>query len=338
MLAPLVSPLSGHFLSTESTMSILDPRENYLPFEYPKADYFVDKINHSYWLHSEVNFDSDALEFSRLSPDEAGIMKRTMLAISQIEVAVKTFWGNLYQIFPKPEFHNIALTHGDSEVRHSALYSRLLTVLGFENEFAEFLKHPVARGRYNWLSKPRNNSPEDIAYNVAVFAMLVENVSLFSQFLIMLHYRRNKGVMKNIANGVGWTAQDETVHFETGAWLISLLRKEFPRVDESGFVAKMRAVAEEAITHEEKMLDYILDGKGLDGLSRAAIVEFIKDRLNQSLKALEIDPVFVCDEALLSQTSWFEEMIVGTTHRDFFDARPVEYSIGDTVFTAEELF
>jgi ribonucleoside-diphosphate reductase beta chain len=319
-------------------MSVLDPRENYLPFEYPKADYFVDKINHSYWLHSEVTFDSDALEFSRLSPDEAGIMKRAMLAISQIEVAVKMFWGNLYNLFPKPEFHNVAMTFGDSEARHSALYSRLLTVLGFEEEFTAFLSNPIARGRYDWLNKPRNNSPADIAYNVAVFSMLVENVSLFSQFLIMLHYRRSMGVMKNIANGVGWTAQDETVHFETGAWIISVLREEFPEIDEKGFAEKMREVAREAIDHEQKMVDYILDGKELTGLSRAVIMEFIKDRLNQSLKALGIDPVFDCDNELLKQTSWFDEMVLGTTHRDFFDVVPVEYSIGDTVFTAEELF
>jgi ribonucleotide reductase beta subunit family protein with ferritin-like domain len=146
------------------------------------------------------------------------------------------------------------------------------------------------------------------------------------------------GVMKNIANGVGWTAQDETVHFETGAWIISVLREEFPEIDEKGFAEKMREVAREAIDHEQKMVDYILDGKQLTGLSRAAIMEFTKDRLNQSLKALGIAPVFDCDNELLKQTSWFDEMVLGTTHRDFFDVRVVEYSVGDTVFTAEELF
>lgn len=317
---------------------LLDKRDNYLPFEYPEVQPFIDKIQHSYWLHSEVNFDSDVLEFSRLNPQQQGIMKRAMLAISQIEVSVKSFWGSLYTIFPKPEINNLGSVNAESEVRHSDTYSRLLTLLGFEDEFQTFLDDKTARDRFNWLSKPRNNSPENVVYNIAVFSILMENVSLFSQFLIMLSYRRHLGVMKNIANGVGWTAQDETVHYECGAWLVNKMRQEYPSIEAGGFSDKMRNVSIEALNHEIKMIDYILGGDELDFLSRAAIIEFVKDRLNKSLRGLNLEPVFDCDEQLLLQTEWFYQLINGTNHRDFFDTRVVEYSVKETVFSAEELF
>ena len=317
---------------------LLDKRDNYLPFEYPEVQPFIDKIQQSYWIHSEVNFDSDVLEFSRLTSEQQGIMKRTMLAISQIEVAVKAFWGSLYQTFPKPELNNVGATFADSEVRHSDSYSRLLTLMGFEHEFELLMDDKVARDRFNWLSKPRNNSPENIAYNISVFAILMENVSLFSQFLIMLSYRRHFGGMKNIANIIAWTAADETVHYEFGAWLVNEMRKEYPEIEKSGFSERMRQVAEEALHHEIKMVDYILGGDELPFLTRDIIVEFVKDRLNRSLIGLNLHPVFVINGPLLDKTTWFYESIVGTNHVDFFDRRATEYSVKDAVFSAEELF
>ena len=53
-----------------------------------------------------------------------------MLAISQIEVAVKSFWGDIYQKMPKPEVGAVGATFAESEVRHADAYSHLLEILG----------------------------------------------------------------------------------------------------------------------------------------------------------------------------------------------------------------
>jgi ribonucleoside-diphosphate reductase beta chain len=319
-------------------MALLDPRTAYLPFEYPQVSQFIEPINHTYWLHSEVNFDSDALEFSRLPKSERDILMRTMLAISQIEVSVKLFWGNLHTLFPKPELHNLSMTMGEVEARHAEAYSRLLVVLGFEKEFQQFLKNKTAMDRFSWLTKPRNNSPIGICHNIAIFAVLMENVSLFSQFLIIMSYRRHLGVMKNVANIVEWTKRDEEVHFETGAWLVSIMRNEYPEIDAAGFSEQLREVAEQALEHEIKMVDFILGNDVLPFISRDVIIEFIKDRLNRSLAFMGIDLVFVCDGGLLKETRWFYEMLSGTSHKDFFATRPVEYSVKDVSFGIEELW
>ena len=46
-----------------------------------------------------------------------------MLAISQVEVDVKKFWGNLQHI-PKYEFSAVGSVFSDSETRHAEAYSR----------------------------------------------------------------------------------------------------------------------------------------------------------------------------------------------------------------------
>ena len=39
-------------------MGIFDYRRNYKPFEYPEVTDFTDAINKSFWVHSEVDFQS----------------------------------------------------------------------------------------------------------------------------------------------------------------------------------------------------------------------------------------------------------------------------------------
>ena len=79
-------------------MGIFDKRVNFKPFEYPETMDFVDKMNKTFWVHSEVEFTSDVQNFhSNLTPTEKEVVKRSLLSIAQVEVSVKTFWGDLYK-------------------------------------------------------------------------------------------------------------------------------------------------------------------------------------------------------------------------------------------------
>lgn len=74
-------------------MGIFDKRISYKPFEYPEVLQFVDAINKSFWVHSEIDFTADVQDFhSNLQPYEQNAVKHALLAIAQIEVSVKTFW------------------------------------------------------------------------------------------------------------------------------------------------------------------------------------------------------------------------------------------------------
>jgi|SRR5690554_6182183 len=78
-------------------MSIFKRRVNYKPFEYPEILKFTEAINKSFWVHSEVDFTADVQDFhSTLERHEQEAIKRSLLTIAQIEVAVKSFWGDLY--------------------------------------------------------------------------------------------------------------------------------------------------------------------------------------------------------------------------------------------------
>src|SRR5690606_11024320 len=198
-------------------MSIFTKRINYKPFEYPEVLEFTNPINKSFWVHSEVDFTADVQDFhSHLSPLEQEIVKRSLLAIAQIEVNVKTFWGNLYQHLPKPEFNGLGSTFAECEFRHSEAYSRLLEVLGYNNAFEKVIEISAIKKRIDYLSDALKHSQaeneKDYLKSFILSTILIENVSLFSQFAIILSFTRFKGVMKNVSNIIAWTSVDEQIH------------------------------------------------------------------------------------------------------------------------------
>lgn len=167
-------------------MSIFDRRINYKPFEYPGILQFTEAINKSFWVHSEVDFTADTQDFhSHLSAAERNAVKNSLLAIAQIEVAVKTFWGNIYLHFPKPEFNGLGSTFAECEFRHSEAYSRLLEVLGYNDEFENLVQVPVIRERIDYLSEALKDARSDdrkrYVVSLILFSILIENVSLFRQ-------------------------------------------------------------------------------------------------------------------------------------------------------------
>jgi len=160
-------------------MGIFDKRENYKPFEYPEVMKFVDMMHQTFWVHSEVEFTADIQDFkSNLSLVEKEAVKRALLGIAQVEVAVKTFWGDLYDIFPKPEFNGLGATFAECEFRHSEAYSRLLEVLGYNNEFETLLEVPIFKERNTilkeYLAKNRENAMERILF----FTLIIECFSI----------------------------------------------------------------------------------------------------------------------------------------------------------------
>ena len=82
----------------------------------------------------------------------------------------------------------------------------------------------------------------------------------------------------------------------------------------------------------------MVNGFDEKGLSGSILKEFIKNRINESLEQINFKKAFEIDKALLKDTVWFEEELLGNNATDFFHTRPVEYSKNSQTFDAEDLF
>ena len=323
--------------------NIFEKRINLKPYEYPELYEYVPAIRHSYWIHSEFNFTSDIQDFkTSLTEVERSAIKNTMLAISQIEVAVKSFWGDIYHKMPKPEIGSVGATFAESEVRHADAYSHLLEILGLNQEFKNLKKKPVMMKRVQYLETALKNSKSEdnreYAESILLFSLFIEHVSLFSQFLIIMAFNKHKNVLKGISNVVEATSKEEQIHGDFGIDIIKIIKNENPDWFDVEHSLMIQQMCTDAFTAESKIVDWIFEKGEVDFLPKAVINEFIKSRFNNSLASIGVAKVFDIDESLLNETEWFDDEIIGTKHGDFFVKRSINYSKRTQSITSDDLF
>ena len=313
------------------------------PNHFPWTDLYVESIQNGFWTHREFNFKSDIQQFKvNLTDQEREIIIRTLSAIGQIEIAVKTFWGKLGENLRFPCFADLGYTMAHTEVIHNNAYERLLDVLGLNDIFEENLKLEWIQGRVNYLRKYTHKyykeSKKQYLYAIILFTLFVENVSLFSQFYIINWFARFKNVLKDTDQQVKYTRNEENLHALIGIKIINTVREDYPEMFDEELEQKILHEAQEAYKSEAKIVDWMINGIQEEGLTAPILKEFIKSRINESLKQIGFKSAFEVDKDLLKSTMWFNEELLGNNQTDFFHSRPTEYSRANQSFSEDDLF
>jgi len=323
--------------------NIFEPRVNILPYEYPSLLKYKDAIRHSYWIDTEFNFTTDISDFkTKVSEEEKEVIKRTMLAIAQIEVNVKTFWADMYKRMPITEIGDVGMTFAESEVRHKDAYARLLRILGLEEEFKTVVEIPAIKDRIKYLTKyldgTRSRDNKMYTKSVLLFSLFIEHVSLFSQFLIMMSFNKEKNLFKGISNVVEATSKEEDIHGNFGSEIINIIKDENPEWFDEEFDKLVYSACEKAYVAECKILDWIFEKGELSFLSKRTIQNFIMNRFNNSLRKINMEPLFEIDFEEVEKTLWFDVEITSTKEGDFFYKKQIDYNKKGKSITADDLF
>lgn len=323
--------------------NIFEPRVNILPYEYPTLLKYKDAIRHSYWIDTEFNFTTDISDFkTKVSEEEREVIKRTMLAIAQIEVNVKTFWADMYKRMPITEIGDVGMTFAESEVRHKDAYARLLRILGLEEEFKSVVEIPAIKDRIKYLKKyldgSRSRDNKMYTKSVLLFSLFIEHVSLFSQFLIMMSFNKEKNLFKGISNVVEATSKEEDIHGNFGSEIINIIKDENPEWFDEEFNDLIYSACKKAYVAECKILDWIFEKGELSFLSKKTIQNFIMNRFNNSLRKINMEPLFEIDFEEVEKTLWFDVEITSTKEGDFFYKKQIDYNKKGKSITADDLF
>jgi len=324
--------------------SIFEKRLTYKPFDYSEiTDPLINAMWASHWTHNEFNFKSDVQDYhTSLTSEERDVIKRAILLISQVEVAVKSYWSNIGKHLPKPEIADMGAVFGGVEVIHSRAYSEILTKLGLEEEFTTLLENEPVLNRVNYLNKYVDRVFEDdkkqFLYSLILFTLFTENVSLFSQFYTVLGFNRFKAVLKDTANVVQYTSKEENLHAEGGMALVNQIRREHPELFDEELVDRIKEESHVALEAESRLIRWILQGFENEFLSEDILNNYLKSRVNESMKRIGFDIEFDVDESVLGVTQWMDEEVYASALSDFFHKKPIDYAKSTKSFTAEELF
>ncbi len=324
-------------------MSIFVEQLSRKPNLYPWTEQFIESMHNGFWTDKEFSFKSDVQQYkTELTQQEQDIIARTLSAIGQIEVAVKTFWAKLGENLPHPALQDLGYVMANTEVIHNNAYERLLSVLDMEDIFEQNLKLDFIEGRVNYLRKYTHkfykDSKKQYLYALILFTLFVENVSLFSQFYVINWFARYKNVLKDTDQQVKYTRNEENIHALVGMKIINTIREESPELFDDELEERIAQEAVCAYKAEGKIVDWMINGIQEDNLSAPIVKEFIKNRINNSLDQIGFKTVFNIDNSLIEPTMWFEEELLGNNMTDFFHSRPVEYSKKNQSFDEADIF
>lgn len=314
------------------------------PNLYPWTQDFIDSIWAGFWTPNEFDFKSDLAQFHKdLTDEERDIITKTLSAIGQIEIAVKRFWAQLGEHLPHPSMSDLGYAMANSEVIHNQAYEKLLDVLHLGHIFEENLKIPVVANRVKYLRKYLQRVYKDdrkqYVYAIILFTLFVENVSLFSQFYIILWFNRYKALLKDTSQQVQYTRNEEALHAQVGIKLIQTLRAEYPDLFDDRLIKRVMDECLVAFESECQIIDWIMGDFKQDNLSAEHLKAYIQNRLVNSLRAIGIPSPFTeIDLEVLDETYWMDEELLGNNMTDFFAKKPVDYAKKQKPYSVDELF
>ena len=322
---------------------IFDEQISRKPDHYPWTQDFIEAMHNGFWTDKEFSFQSDKQDFMvSLDEQEREIVVRALSTIGQLEISVKKFWAKLGDNLPHPSLNDMGYVMANTEVIHGDAYERLLEVLGIDDAFEKTLELDIIKGRVNYLRKHLHKFHADnrkqFVYSLILFTLFVENIALFSQFYTISWFGRYKNLLKDTNKQVEYTSREENLHAMIGMKLINVIRKEHPELFDEQLEAKIVHEAEQAVKYEMQIIEWIVNGYEAEKLNSEVLKEFVKNRMNESLKEIGFSKIFEVDDELISKTAWFDEQVLGNNQSDFFHSRPVEYTRAGKCFAVEDIF
>jgi len=304
------------------------------PNHYPWTKDFIQAMWDGFWNAQKFTFDSDVNDFRlKMTDQERVIVSRCLAAIAQIEVQVKKFWARLGDNLPHPSIDSLGTVMAHTEEIHNDAYEKLLDKMGMSNIFEVNLHVPAIANRVKYLTKHNQkvygDDKKQYIYSLVLFTLFTENVSLFSQFYIILWMNRFQNRLKDAAQQVKYTRNEELLHGQIGTKIINTLREEYPQYFDADMEAKVVEECHVAFNAECNLVDWMLGDYNQPNLNAEILKTFVAIRLNESLEGIGYKPQFKINPELEEKTFWMTEGIYAPPKVDFFHGEPTTYTQSD---------
>ena len=294
-------------------------RINFRPFEYEKAFDFAKAQNNHHWTHSQIEVDSDLMQYNtEFTEAEKHGISTVLKLFTTYETSVGDYWTDVvYRHFPKHEIRMMCQVFAAMEVEHALFYDKLNEALGLSTKefYTSFLDEPEMKDRMDFigqqLSRGKKNSNEDIAISLATFSF-IEGVVLYSSFAFLMSFQNPpKNKLKNVFTGLSYSVRDECLHADADSWLFNTFVEEY-KLDKKKLEKEIVKIAKECYKTEEKIIDNIFAKGKIDGITDTQLKNFVKSRVYE----ISYNPV----------GRWFYRCINQIEMADFFDRSPTSYN------------
>lgn len=317
--------------------SLLEPRNFFKPFDYPKAYEIWELQEQLHWLPGEVPMADDVKDWHTvLNANEKNLLTQIFRFFTQADIEVHDCYAKKYlSIFKPVEIQMMLSSFLNMETVHIAAYAHLLDTLGIpEVEYQAFMNYKEMRDKYEYMQQFNVDSKMDIAYTMAVYGAFTEGLQLFASFAMLLNFQRF-GKMKGMGQIVAWSVRDETLHTDSIIWLFHTFIRENKELWCEELKEKLYEACRTIISHEDAFVDLAFEMGGVEGMTSDDIKQYIRFIANRRLTQLKLEPIY---DVKSNPLPWLDEILNSPEHVNFFENRATEYSRAATTGTWDEAF
>lgn len=315
-------------------MSVFE-NKTYLNPKYNFLEKFAQMCYRSFWTPAKYEQsikNVDAPYILNVLPDiDREPIKRCIMAIALVEDKVKVMFPNLANDLPQTIISDICAMIGQQETTHRRSYHSLNTSLGINVD--DIKDYDALKGRIKYLNKhiekdSKITGKKAVLKKLVLFTSLVERISLYTSFYILMSYAKSNKGLKTISALQSTTCKEEKIHYEFGLALINIIKEEHPNLWDEYLVDLVQKNINDAYIAELNLLDWFFEKGEPNHISKAEVLNFLNVNFNTVITDLGLNmPLYNVDVNLYDEkNAWFQTTVFMTAEPDFFDMPDGNYA------------
>lgn len=214
-------------LQPEPLLSEEKNRYVLFPIQYPDIYEMYKKAAASYWVTDEINFQQDAADLEKMTPNERFFINHVLAFFAASDgVVMENLSLRFSNDIPVPEVRQFYAFQNAMEAVHSETYSVLIdTYVKDPVEQAKLFNavenFPAIREKAEWAIRWINEFEASFAQRLVAFA-IVEGL-FFSASFCAIFWLRERGLLPGLSFANQLISRDESLHTEFACLLYSKL-------------------------------------------------------------------------------------------------------------------
>lgn len=322
---------------TEKKLTHIQTPDESFVVEYPEAIEMMKGQQETFWIFDETQPEKDkhCLLVEMTDAERHGVITVLKTFTLMERVIGVNFWEEyVCKHFPREaDIIPLAMFYSAVEMGcHMPFYRLINEEMGLSTYefYDEYLKDSAMKGRID--SMMQTLAHKDPLRTIGGFAFF-EGAILFSSFAFLKSFQLNgNNKILNIVAGINMTCRDEMRHCDTAAWLYNTLKQQQldAGIIDNDFIKDLELdivkAGRDVYEHELLLLDKIFEKGDIEGMNKEDIAAFVRHRVNECLRKLEIEPIY--DESYNPLAKPFYASITGYSSTDFFSSQGNQYSRG----------
>lgn len=303
--------------------NLTQPNEIFVP-KYQVFQDLLAKHERAHWISDEAEMSIDVQQWrdGTIGKEEKEYIKMILRLFTQADHNVcGGYVERLLPVFKQADVRMMLLSFASREASSHVLgYKRLNDTLGYDSEefMSEFLKYEAMAKKHSFMLE--NPIKRDWIANYVAKQMLIEGISLFGSFAMLLNFGR-EGKLPGMVSVNSWSVIDEHIHCEGLSEIFKVYCQE-NSIDTDTIRESVYETVGHIVKLENEFIDLCFNIFTPDNLTREDLKDYILFIADYRLNQLGFEGVF---NKSAHNLSWIDAA-VGEQLTNFFERTVTSYS------------